>query len=153
MQSRPGTYILVLQGRQHAEIEIGRWGRLCLEPGYFLYIGSAFGPGGIRARVSRHYRSEKTKRWHIDYLREFAEPVIVWFSHDPERLEHRWAQAIAQMPGMVPVNGFGSSDCRCRSHLFFSTIEPEPDRFRRFAGSDVGLWDCHSTIPVATPAR
>jgi len=46
--------------------------KLDLLPGYYIYIGSAFGPGGVRARMLRHLRADKPKHWHIDYLREFC---------------------------------------------------------------------------------
>jgi len=36
------------------------------EAGYLIYVGSAGGPGGIRARVSRHLRGPQRLWWHID---------------------------------------------------------------------------------------
>jgi Uri superfamily endonuclease len=152
MQSLPGTYALVLENLKAAKIVIGRWGHLCLEPGYYIYIGSAFGPGGVRARISRHCRREKSKRWHIDYLRESVEPVAIWYSHEPERLEHRWAQTMAGMPGMRPVSGFGSSDCRCHSHLFYTVATPELDRFVHLVGGSVHEGDCRSASTAAFPS-
>jgi Uri superfamily endonuclease len=46
MESKPGTYILVLRSQIGARAKIGRLGYLAVEPGYYLYTGSAFGPGG-----------------------------------------------------------------------------------------------------------
>jgi Uri superfamily endonuclease len=66
-----GTYALILRSHSKATTQVGRWGRINLETGYYIYIGSAFGPGGVRARVSRHFRKEKRKHWHIDYLRKY----------------------------------------------------------------------------------
>ena len=54
-----GTYALVLRSDVSAATEIGRWGRLTIRPGYYVYVGSALGPGGVRARVSRHCRETK----------------------------------------------------------------------------------------------
>ena len=118
MERLDGTYALILRNYSKATIQIGRWSRICVKPGYYSYIGSAFGPGGVRARVSRHLRKEKRKHWHIDYLREFMEPVGVWFTHDRQRLEHIWARSLSDVGGITSIHGFGCSDCNCYSHLF-----------------------------------
>ena len=130
MNQEPGTYALVLRGRREAEIEVGRWGRLRVEPAYYLYVGSAFGPGGLRARVARHFRREKKNHWHIDYLREVTEPVEAWCCHAPMRLEHEWAEALSRLPGISCVAGFGSSDCGCEGHLFVMSDKPETAAIR-----------------------
>ncbi len=70
LPSFPGTYVLVLDSTGYLGIQIGRWGLLETCPGTYLYVGSAFGPGGLRARISRHAKTKKAKHWHIDYLRE-----------------------------------------------------------------------------------
>lgn len=110
---------------------------MTLEPGYYIYVGSAFGPGGVRSRVRRHFQKTKHHRWHIDYLREFTAPVAAWYSHNRERLEHRWARDLEQAAEMVGVAGFGCSDCRCRSHLFRTDAAPDLQRFRRLVGPEV----------------
>jgi Uri superfamily endonuclease len=119
MKSQPGTYALLLRSDASTSAQIGRWGCLDVRPGYYIYVGSALGPGGVLARVSRHCREHKTKHWHIDYLREFTIPVSVWYSYSPTRLEHCWAKAVAGLTETEPVKGFGCSDCKCNSHLFF----------------------------------
>lgn len=129
MRPDPGTYVLVMQSRRCVDAQIGRWGRLAVQPGYYLYVGSAFGPGGLAARVSRHCRPNKSKRWHVDYLREYARISTVCCSYDPARLEHRWAQRLAEMPDIVPIPGFGCSDCSCQAHLFFSRGRPDLEAF------------------------
>ena len=97
MNSKPGTYALVLRSDASTCMRIGRWGRLNVRPGYYIYVGSALGPGGVLARVSRHCREPKSKHWHIDYLREFTILASVWYSHSPIRLEHRWAEEVAKL--------------------------------------------------------
>jgi Uri superfamily endonuclease len=124
MKPNPGSYVLVLRSRTSSNTQIGRWGRLDIQPGYYIYVGSAFGPGGVLARVSRHCRENKSKRWHIDYLREWVSPFSVWCSYDSVHLEHRWAQALAKLPELTSIKGFGCSDCNCESHLFFTTRKP-----------------------------
>ena len=124
MKNHPGTYALVLHSESNDEIQVGRWGRLQMCPGYYIYIGSAFGPGGLAARVGRHLRRNKSKRWHIDYLRARAVPVAVWCSYAPKRLEHEWAQALTARADFDPIPGFGCSDCSCPAHLFYAAAEP-----------------------------
>ena len=133
MKSKPGTYVLILQSETVEAVQIGKWGQMDLQPGYYAYVGSAFGPGGVKARVSRHCRAEKSKRWHIDYLREHAQLVSVWYSHSPSRLEHRWATALAQLPGALSIKRFGSSDCSCESHLYFFDKRPDLAGFSTLA--------------------
>jgi len=140
MKSSPGTYAVILENHSRAVVEVGRWGQLAIEPGYYVYVGSAFGPGGVAARVLRHCRISRRKHWHIDYLRECVEPVGAWCSYDRERIEHRWAQALADMGWMSPVPGFGCSDCGCLSHLFYTTRLPDQDCFERAVGAKVELW-------------
>ncbi len=135
--ARPGTYALILQSRRRTTLTIGRRGELALTPGYYVYVGSAFGPGGVAARVARHFRRVKKKHWHIDYLREALVPVVAWCSYEAERLEHRWAGAFRDLPGMTPVPGFGCSDCRCDAHLFRCRRMPDADAFSRRSGSRV----------------
>lgn len=140
MESEPGTYTLIFRSRSKARVKIGRWRQIDLEPGYYLYVGSAFGPGGVKARVSRHCRSTKPKHWHIDYLRDFLHPVGAWYSHDMNRLEHQWAQVLSGMSGMFPIRGFGCSDCKCFSHLFQTSTAPDLALFSSIAGAKVESW-------------
>ncbi len=39
-----GTYLLLLECDKQAELSIGKFGKMYTEPGYYLYVGSAFGP-------------------------------------------------------------------------------------------------------------
>ena len=125
MKDLPGTYVMLLYNDSHRDVQVGRWRRISLEHGYYLYVGSALGPGGIRARVGRHMRTSKTTRWHIDYLRQAAEVVVVWVHFGKRRLEHDWARALHAASGFGPVRGFGCSDCSCDSHLFYASNKPE----------------------------
>jgi Uri superfamily endonuclease len=56
----------------------------CLEfaPGFYAYTGSAFGPGGLRARIGRHLSSTPVIHWHIDYLQQKTAVVEVWFTYE-----------------------------------------------------------------------
>ena len=133
----PGTYALILESRSNESIQIGRWREMVLTPGYYIYVGSAFGPGGLKARLSRHLRKSKPLHWHIDYLREIVTPIEIWYSHDPEHLEHRWASVLSDAGGMNSVKGFGCTDCKCASHLFWTSKAPEFMRFLNIMGGNM----------------
>jgi len=128
----PGTYVLLLELAQPATIPVGRLGPVVFDTGWFVYTGSAFGPGGLAARVGRHLRRSKTCRWHIDYLRQFAQVPEIWYTFFPEKMECRWA-AIFQETLSVRIihRGFGSSDCGCDTHLFYFKRKPGIANFRR----------------------
>lgn len=128
----PGTYVLCFESRVERHVEIGRFGRLQLKPGFYLYVGSAHGPGGLRARVMRHRRRDKNKRWHIDYLRSHVRLLEVWVSCSETRLEGQWSTAVASLPGAsVPMSGFGASDCPGEEHLYVFARLPEYEDFVR----------------------
>lgn len=116
-----GTYILVLQMKKGATITIGKLGEFPFRKGTYVYVGSAFGPGGLSARLKHHLAVSLKPHWHLDYLRPFVTVTDIKISLENERLEHVWAEHLSTFPGMtVPIPGFGSSDCRCLSHLFHS---------------------------------
>jgi Uri superfamily endonuclease len=122
--SLPGAYLLVLTATQGATIRVGRLGQLDVTPGCYLYAGSALGAGGLRGRLRHHLHLAARPHWHVDYLRAVTELVAVWWLATSERLEHRWARALAQASSCsLPMPRFGASDCRCPAHLFSL---PEP---------------------------
>ena len=119
LPAAPGTYLLVLTAFAETRLRVGSLGEMMVHPGFYLYVGSAFGPGGLRARVGRHIAGSGPLRWHIDYLRRGAQPVAAWCAPD-QRCEHEWAQTLAAAVRVsVPLARFGASDCRCPAHLFF----------------------------------
>jgi Uri superfamily endonuclease len=132
VEPKPGTYALVLCATTRASIQIGRLGKLDLHPGFYVYVGSAFGPGGVRARLRHHLKRASRPHWHIDYLRASTRLVEIWHSHDEAIHEHAWAGAIRRMRfASTPLQGFGSSDCRCPSHLSFHSERPSRRSLRR----------------------
>jgi Uri superfamily endonuclease len=137
MKPLPGTYALILQNHCFAKPEVGRLGQISFAPGYYIYVGSARGPGGVKARVSRHCRALKPSRWHIDYLGKIMRPVWAWIRYDPNHLEHRWARMVSEMPHVSSIKRFGCSDCKCPTHLFHTTAIPDFDGFKRAAGGGV----------------
>ena len=128
----------MLQLASAQQISVGRLGAVQLQPGWYLYVGSAFGPGGVQARCGHHRRISVRPRWHIDYLRAVAELREIWFSHDLQRREHQWASLLGRSRGAsFPLPGFGSSDCDCDSHLLFFSNIPSFNGFRTRAYRDL----------------
>jgi len=132
MTPLPGTYaLLMFAGRDHL-IQVGRMGRLGTGIGFYAYVGSAFGPGGLKARIRHHLRTAASPHWHIDYLRPYIEIRAVWYSTDPMPREHRWAALFRKMPHVdTPCPGFGATDCSCPAHLFHFRRMPSVSRFRQ----------------------
>jgi Uri superfamily endonuclease len=127
-----GTYILIVRVSQMKHLEIGSLGEFDIIPGFHAYVGSAFGSGGLRARIGHHLESTAEPHWHIDYLLQVATPVEVWFTTVGRKLEHRWAELLEAAPGFrMPILRFGSSDYhRSRSsHLFYSKRQPPSGGF------------------------
>jgi Uri superfamily endonuclease len=115
-----GTYALLLRPEQEVALTVGKLGPFCLAPGLYAYVGSARGPGGIRARVTRHIRNVTQIHWHIDTFTHVCPVESVLWLVEREHLECRWVQALLKLPASrTPIPGFGSSDCanRCPSHL------------------------------------
>jgi Uri superfamily endonuclease len=123
--SQNGTYALVLRVNQQERIEIGRLGLVSMPAGYYVYVGSAFGPGGLQARIAHHLRLAKKSHWHIDFLRKIGQIDDIWYTYDALKREHQWASTIGNLKGAeVPVPGFGASDCNCQAHLFYFCQAP-----------------------------
>lgn len=131
LDSKPGTYALLLALPWSTELQVGCLGRIHFDSPFYLYCGSAFGPGGLKARIKHHLRPARRAHWHIDYLRQAAEVVGVWHSRDTARLECSWANAAVALRGVSLVPRFGSSDCRCQSHLFAVNALPSLSAFQR----------------------
>jgi len=111
-----GIYALVIEVPNSIVIDAGVLRQLKLEKGFYVYVGSA--QASIEKRVARHLKKTKRKFWHIDYLlgTEDVSVVTVFQTRAPKSEECKIARLLERVG--TAVNKFGSSDCRCRSHLF-----------------------------------
>jgi Uri superfamily endonuclease len=110
----PGAYLLLLALPGPLRVALPRRPEATLQPGRLLYAGSARGPGGLRARLARHQRANKTPHWHIDRVTLAGTVQGAWIF--PGGDECVIIAALAHLP--VPLPGFGNTDCRhCASHL------------------------------------
>jgi len=94
---------------------VGALGEICFSEGYYAYIGSAL--NGLESRISRHLKTGKKLNWHIDYLLEKATVKSIVLAKTEKRIECGLAELFSEKFGRI--TGFGSSDCHCRSHLFY----------------------------------
>ncbi|MCX6651535.1 MAG: GIY-YIG nuclease family protein [Methanomassiliicoccales archaeon] len=117
MPSQPGTYVLVLHLSEETVLDVGSLGQARFPAGYYLYCGSA--QSGLGPRLSRHMCRDKKIRWHIDRLTAVAEPIGALLYAGGKEGECRSSRVLARCPGsQVVMDGFGSSDCSCRAHLY-----------------------------------
>ncbi len=115
-----GVYLLVLELAAPWCGRVGRLGAVHLPAGWYVYVGSA--RRSLRARVRRHLRRCKPRRWHVDWLTTapsvYARSALLVTDGTAECA---LARRVAALPGAAaPVPGFGASDCRsgCPAHLF-----------------------------------
>lgn len=138
MESQKGTYALILKASVHSSVQVGRLGTLFIRPGTYIYVGSALGPGGVAARVRRHFRRSGVQHWHIDYLLPIMQIDAVWYVHGSVSREHVWAELFLHWSDSeVQLPGFGASDCRCKSHLFFFETPPTLHAFGEMASCKI----------------
>jgi len=120
----PGVYHLMIYLSQGVDITIGKLGNFHFFAGYYVYTGSAL--GGLESRISRHLRQKKLCHWHIDYLLQYACIIQIITYQTRERLECHYNKKILALPECkLPVLGFGSSDCKCLSHLGYFERKPQ----------------------------
>jgi Uri superfamily endonuclease len=86
--------------------------------GDYIYIGSAKGCLGTRSQ--RHLRKKKKTYWHIDYLLKGERTQISQIWMILKSIECQTAEVFYQDPTTEIIKkGFGSSDCKCVTHLFY----------------------------------
>lgn len=119
-----GTYNLIIDMPKDMTIEVGNLGSLMFRRGFYVYTGSAL--NGLQVRLIRHLRKEKRMHWHIDYLLEHSRITDVIAYITDRRLECQINRAILSLrtcKGIIPR--FGSSDCKCPSHLLYFIDKPD----------------------------
>ena len=112
-----GSYVLLIRLPEEQTITIGSLGTLFFPGGYYAYVGSAM--GGVQSRLNHHRQENRKPRWHIDYLLQKAAITDVLVCETRDRAECAIAQALSHQ--FDSIHSFGSSDCKCRSHLFFAS--------------------------------
>jgi Uri superfamily endonuclease len=127
LPKQKGTYIIYGTLQEDIALSVGVLGMLSLPAGSYVYVGSALGSGGIRARVNHHLTPSPKTHWHFDYLQPHITIQAVLWQTGPHQLECEWVHRLIDLPGViVPTAGFGASDCRsgCPAHLLSVRLCP-----------------------------
>ena len=111
-----GVYVLIIQLNGDTAVSVGALGTLAFKKGLYAYVGSS--QTNMEQRIRRHLRREKQFFWHIDYLLNSSAAKIVQVFHKQADKVEECAIAMALGERGESIDGFGCSDCKCRSHLF-----------------------------------
>ena len=115
-----GAYCLCIQVKESITVGIGALGKTEFDKGFYIYIGSAL--NGLQARLVRHLKNSRGKHnvthWHIDYLlrEKPVEITKIVVQYSSLKTECFIAEQVSKFG--EAYNGFGCSDCKCKSHLF-----------------------------------
>jgi len=118
-QGLHGTYLLLLHISE--DITIDRRGQTIeLSKGIYIYVGSAFGAGGLASCLHRHVRKQKKKHWHIDQvtMHRASETIGIAISIN-QKNECNLYKLLSKIDEFSPIPGIGNSDCinECGSHF------------------------------------
>ena len=110
------NYLLRIVLNKDIESKVGDLGRINFKKGIYLYVGSA--KRNFEARINRHLIKKKKKFWHIDYLLSLKDVKIkeIWIT---DKIKECQIANFLNKEGYSFIQRFGSSDCKCPSHLFF----------------------------------
>ncbi|MBN2423223.1 GIY-YIG nuclease family protein [Candidatus Woesearchaeota archaeon] len=117
-----GIYALIIKLNSDKNIKIGKKGINFFPKGYYVYVGSAL--NNLEKRIARHKSKHKKLRWHIDYFQQYAEIIDVKTIQTNKKLECWLSKKIEKISDKLIMKGFGSSDCRCRTHLYYFEKNP-----------------------------
>lgn len=136
-----GSYVILLENREEFKTSVGFLGALKFERGFYAYIGSMFGPGGLEARIRRYLVGGK-KHWHIDYILGRMQIISAYILSE-RNFESVLAKASVKM--FQYVKGFGCSDKRDDiSHLLYFRCKSELEEFikliRSMGFEDFKIW-------------
>ena len=100
-------------------LEIGSLGKIKIDNGYYVYVGS----GGLNTikRIKRHFSRKKKLKWHIDYLTIKYPPNKAYIVIDEKIDESALSNLFINK--YTYIRGFGSSDTKDPSHLFKIGVE------------------------------
>ena len=123
--SETGNYVLLFHLPSDEKLTIGKLGTFDFPAGWYAYVGSAFGAGGLVGRLKHHLKPVERPHWHIDYLRQAAHLHEIWLAPYTEPHEEEWVDLMLAIPGAtIAVEGFGASDSTRESHLIYFDVRP-----------------------------
>ncbi|ENN96748.1 endonuclease III [Methanocaldococcus villosus KIN24-T80] len=110
-----GSYILKIKLKKGRLIRFGK-NEKYFKSGYYFYVGSAM--NGLKNRIERHLKNEKKMFWHIDYLLNYGKIEEIYITNNNVECE----TANEFIKAFDYIEGFGCSDCSCKSHLFYMKL-------------------------------
>ena len=122
-----GTYLLILFLDKDKEIKYGV-NKSFFRKGHYVYVGSAM--NNLEKRIARHKSKHKKMHWHIDYFLKYGKIKKVITIAAAKKNECVIATKVSKLSD-GSVKGFGCSDCRCKSHLFYFRKMPGLDNFKK----------------------
>ncbi|MBU0898811.1 MAG: GIY-YIG nuclease family protein [Nanoarchaeota archaeon] len=124
-----GIYCLVLALRKDVKIPVGiRKKEYEFPKGFYCYVGS--GMKSLESRIHRHQSKNKKKFWNIDYFLDYADIVAVKTIQTNKKIECKVSNIVKSVSEDRHIKGFGSSDCKCPTHLHYFKDSPlENDKF------------------------
>ena len=110
-----GIYLLLVKLENNKLLSYGIKNKSILKKGFYVYVGS--GLNSLEKRIERHLKKNKKFYWHIDYLLKYSIIVKVYYMESNEQIECKISELLQK--NFSQINNFGSSDCKCNSHLFY----------------------------------
>ena len=110
-----GSYLLLIKLNEDRNIKYGIRKNILFKKGNYVYVGSAL--NNLEKRIQRHLRSNKKKHWNIDFFLEYGDIINVYYKENDYREECYIADLLKDI--YLPISNFGSSDCKCKTHLFY----------------------------------
>lgn len=116
---------MIIELKKSSKIRIGKLGPIDFPKGYYCYVGSALGKiVNLEKRIDRHKKLNEEKsgklKWHIDYF--LVDPntsiVDIIMIKSDKRIECAISEKLKKV-AIKSINGFGSSDCNCKSHFHY----------------------------------
>ena len=111
-----GAYCLIIKNNKNRKLRIGSLGNVLFKKGYYCYVGSAL--NNLEKRIERHKRRNKKIKWHIDYFLKYGKIMNVIKIETNKKIECLLSKKIMKISNGF-VKGFGCSDCKCKSHLYY----------------------------------
>ena len=144
-----GSYILIIKLKDAIQVNIRR--RIIeLKPGYYAYVGSAGGFGGLKARLSRHCVKEKKIFWHIDKLTTNSKATVLFAYY----CVGAWGRSVEAILAkclereLSPIPRFGSTDDKeAKTHLFhaidFEKVKKiSLECLKKICLGEIGVYKC-----------
>ena len=122
LEEKKGAYCIIMRLKYDKKIKIGKLGVFDFPEGFYVYVGSAM--KNLEQRILRHYSSLKKKKWHIDYFLESAE-ITKFLVFPSEKKQECEIAKILLANGTTIAEKFGSTDCRCKTHLIYFVTKKE----------------------------